>query len=270
MYYWLATMCHPDGNISYFNDSTLGVAATLSEVQEYATRLTLRSEVPATSNCISLSESGYYRVSSGNSKFLIDVGKIGPSYQPGHGHADILSFEMSVGNKRCIVNRGVSTYASGPLRLAQRGSVSHSTILLEGKNSSDVWSSFRVGARAKPIDTNISLGENNLPKIGGSHTGFGTKCNRTWDFKENRLILTDTFDDRFEQAIALFHLSPRLEITSSNKTHIATRDFELSTRGGLIDIESSYWCASFGHMIPSKCIKIKFSEPTVVTTICWK
>lgn len=135
MYYWLATMCHPDGNISYFNDSTLGVAATLSEVQEYATRLTLRSEVPATSNCISLSESGYYRVSSGNSKFLIDVGKIGPSYQPGHGHADILSFEMSVGNKRCIVNRGVSTYASGPLRLAQRGSVSHSTILLEGKKT---------------------------------------------------------------------------------------------------------------------------------------
>ncbi len=166
--------------------------------------------------------------------------------------------------------RGINLrFRATPLS-TKRVSITFNNLVGRKKNSSDVWSSFRVGARAKPIDTNISLGENNLPKIGGSHTGFGTKCNRTWDFKENRLILTDTFDDRFEQAIALFHLSPRLEITSSNKTHIATRDFELSTRGGLIDIESSYWCASFGHMIPSKCIKIKFSEPTVVTTICWK
>ena len=45
-----------------------------------------------------------------NSKVIFDVGDVGARYQPGHGHADTLSFEMSNKGKRIIVNSGINTY----------------------------------------------------------------------------------------------------------------------------------------------------------------
>ena len=36
---WLNHMCHPDGDISFFNDSAFGVAPRLEEIQEYAGHL---------------------------------------------------------------------------------------------------------------------------------------------------------------------------------------------------------------------------------------
>ena len=67
---------------------------------------------------------------------------------PGHAHADTLSFEMSIDSKRLVVNSGVSTYSSNEERLLQRGTPCHSTLNYGNLNSSEVWSSFRVGRRA--------------------------------------------------------------------------------------------------------------------------
>ena len=39
MYVWLENMCHPDGGVSFFNDSTFGVAPDKNELKSYATRL---------------------------------------------------------------------------------------------------------------------------------------------------------------------------------------------------------------------------------------
>src|SRR5690606_17130306 len=39
MLQWGAVMCHPDGNIPFFNDAAFGVAGTYHELAEYAQRL---------------------------------------------------------------------------------------------------------------------------------------------------------------------------------------------------------------------------------------
>ena len=63
-----------------------------------------------------LSDSGYIRYHSNETTVILDVGKIGPSYLPGHAHADTLSFEMSLFGQRLFVNSGTSDYASSYIR----------------------------------------------------------------------------------------------------------------------------------------------------------
>ena len=39
MFDWLCAMCHPDGEVSFFNDSVIGIAPNLTELEKYAERL---------------------------------------------------------------------------------------------------------------------------------------------------------------------------------------------------------------------------------------
>ena len=87
---WLSKMVHPDGKIAFFNDAAFGIAPDFVQLADYALRLGLKSvNVP-------LGESGYIRLEIGESMVLFDAGAIGPDHQPGHAHADTLSFELSL------------------------------------------------------------------------------------------------------------------------------------------------------------------------------
>ena len=89
---WLQNMCHPDGEISFFNDSAFDVAPSISELDAYAKRLGIATSEPTDRNLVLLKYSGYIRIKNDSALALLDVAKIGPDYLPGHGHADTLSF----------------------------------------------------------------------------------------------------------------------------------------------------------------------------------
>src|SRR5204863_9681114 len=74
-----------------------------------------------------------------------------PDHLPGHAHADTLSFELSLREQRVLVNTGTSTYEVAAERLRQRGTAAHNTVVVDGVDSSEVWSSFRVARRARPL-----------------------------------------------------------------------------------------------------------------------
>lgn len=139
---WLGAVTHPDGQIAYFNDSVQGVAAEPGVLREYSKRLGIdESYAP-------LGPSGYIRLEQGDTVVLFDAGPVGPDYQPGHAHCDLLSLEISHRGQRVISNTGVSTYGPGPLRLAERGTAAHNTVRIDGVEQSEVWGSFRVARRA--------------------------------------------------------------------------------------------------------------------------
>lgn len=143
---WLASMTHPDGEISFFNDAATGIAAHPSNLVAYAKALGI------TASAATLSVSGYRRLENDTFCVLFDGAEVGPSYLPGHAHADTLSFEMSVDACRVVVNGGTSTYESGPVREAERSTAAHASLVIDAQNSSEVWASFRVGRRARIID----------------------------------------------------------------------------------------------------------------------
>ena len=139
MFDWLRAMCHPDGEVSFFNDSVIGIAPNLTELEKYAKRLkiALSKKIDEFTH---LCDSGYIRVQKDNLVALLDVAHVGPSYIPGHAHADTLSFELSLFGQRVLVNSGTSCYGVGVERLRQRGTTAHNTVVINGDNSSEVWS----------------------------------------------------------------------------------------------------------------------------------
>lgn len=135
---------HPDGDWAQFNDCALGVAPTLAEL---LSRFSL-PEPEEVDGLWLLPEAGYggWRDTSGNS-LIMDGGPLGPDCQPGHGHADVLSFELSTGGRRLICDTGVYTYEPGPVRTADRCTAAHNTIHVDRWEQAELWDSFRCGAR---------------------------------------------------------------------------------------------------------------------------
>src|SRR5580700_600011 len=143
---WLAQLTHPGDRMAYFNDSVQGVAAESPALRMYATRLGVEeTRVP-------LGASGYARLEAGDTVVIFDLGPIGPDYQPGHGHCDLLSLEISHKSRPVITNTGVSTYEAGPWRLAERRTAAHNTVRIDQVEQSEMWGSFRVARRAHVLD----------------------------------------------------------------------------------------------------------------------
>ena len=147
---WLHVMSHPDGQISFFNDAAFDIAAPYESLLDYAGRLGF-PEPPAERGSRYLEESGYCRLENERAVVICDVARVGPNYQPGHAHADTLSFELSVYGFRVFVNSGVSEYGVSEERLRQRGTAAHNTLELNNADSSEVWHGFRVARRACPL-----------------------------------------------------------------------------------------------------------------------
>jgi hypothetical protein len=93
-------------------------------------------------------DSGYFALKQPQGTLIADFGGPGNSYNPGHLHAGIFSFELSIGPRRVIIDRGTPTYDPGPERNELRATASHNTLEVNEANQFDVWKAFRVGRRA--------------------------------------------------------------------------------------------------------------------------
>ncbi len=167
---WLADMTHPDGEIGFFNDAAFGIARMHAELAAYAESLA----VPHTSNAEPLHvlcASGYLRLRSGPFWVIFDAAEIGPSYLPGHGHADVLSLEVSLDGQRLLTNGGTSSYENDVVRNEERSTAAHGTVEIDGHNSSEVWASFRVGRRAHPFDLTAGT-KGDVLSAAASHDGY--------------------------------------------------------------------------------------------------
>jgi uncharacterized heparinase superfamily protein len=167
---WLLTMSHPDGAIAFFNDAAWGIAPPNGALLAYASRLGIACGPPSAPIC-HLPESGYVRMSAGDFVVLADLARIGPDYLPGHAHADTLSFEASFAGQRVFVNSGTSEYGTGTERQRQRGTAAHNTVVVEGRDSSEVWAGFRVGRRARPRNVQVAQYADRL-HVEASHDGY--------------------------------------------------------------------------------------------------
>jgi uncharacterized heparinase superfamily protein len=136
---------------------------------------------------------------------LIDIGKVGPSYQPGHAHSDTFNFELIKKGIPIFVDTGISTYEKNFNRQKQRSTYSHNTVKIGSKDQTQVWGGFRVAKRAKI--THLTE-KTNL--IEASHDGYlsdGYNHTRSFLWGEKDLILTDKINkSTSNNAKAFFHL----------------------------------------------------------------
>ena len=291
---WLSTMCHPDGELSFFNDTAIGIAPSPNSLFAYARRLGFEMPIPVESHlasgnkigssvATSLQPSGYVRIDAQDALALIDVAPIGPDYLPGHAHADTLSFEFSAFGQRVFVNSGTSVYGVGAERLRQRGTAAHNTVTVNEANSSEVWSGFRVARRAKPIDLHIEDSAQHL-RVSCGHSGYQQTQQppvthvREWVMSATELKISDELrpvaDGSLHSAVARYYLHPAVRIISDN----SSSSVKLRLPGGQdvqfvafapICVESATWHPRFGISEPTSCIVVPLVSGAVSAAIRW-
>ena len=274
MLHWLRCMCHPDGDISFFNDATLGIAPPNAELERYAAALGVTAGPPATSGVQALAASGYARASFGPMVALLDVAPVGPDYLPGHAHADTLSFELSLHGHRVVVNGGTSRYGMGAERLRERGTAAHSTVVVAETDSSEMWSGFRVGRRARPFDVAF-----HADSVQAAHDGYGWMPGRpmhlrSWKFRNHSLVVEDKVEGGKHDAVAHYHLAPGLELQSvGNATWRVMRDgaevAQVTALAGRGEPQASQFAPAFGVVVPTQKLAVHLVGGAAATRWAW-
>jgi len=277
MILWLKEMLHDDGEISYFNDSHLGINPPVRELLHYARRMGLYSEKTKKfsekqsvkelgwARLTYLNSSGYVRLKTKVATAILDCAEIGASYQPGHAHADTLSFELSLFGRRVFVNCGTSTYNNNATRHAERATQSHTTLEFNHKSSSEVWSAFRVARRAFPSKVSIE-NKGKALEVSCFHDGYArlfrpARHQRIWSLEKNKLRVTDNLYADHKQFVVRYHLHP--ELTLKKVSH---NSFEVTFGSqclalikitkGVAKIDASHYAPTFGSRSLTVCLAV--------------
>lgn len=265
---WLNTMTHPDGEVSFFNDSTIGIASSPEELVAYARSIRLAVNDTAFPAVRTLNASGYSRISMPAHTVLFDHANVGPDYLPGHAHADTLSLEWSVGTQRVLVNSGTSLYGVSAERLLQRKTCSHNTVVVDEQDSSEVWSGFRVARRAYAVLEKTEQSSEQV-KLLASHNGYQrlrgkVTHQRQLDVKAQSLAVIDKLTGRFSTAAACWFLHPDIHVQQVSATEL-----HLTLPAGMrvkvnasaeVHLSDSLWHPGFGVSVPNKKLSIAFTS----------
>lgn len=204
---WLKKMTFRNGDIPHFNDSADGISYATKTLSEYYKAL----DLPEIKEGI-LQGSGYRKFTSALYECAIDVGAVGPSYQPGHAHADALSFILHYNHNPIFVEQGTSTYQIGERRAMERSTQAHNSVVVNEQDQSQVWGGFRVAKRAE-----VSILKEEPLKLSAEHNGYkalGITHQRDFSFFESRIELTDYLKGKKASVgVAYFHLTPNSVIS---------------------------------------------------------
>ena len=224
---------------------------------------------------MSLMPSGYVRVARGPAVAFLDVAPIGPDYLPGHAHADTLSFELSVHGRELVVNRGTSVYGTGPRRQIERGTAAHSTVQLGELDSSEVWSGFRVGRRARATAPQIDGWS-----VQGSHDGYAhlpgqPRHERRWQFDADALHVFDSLPASAGiDAVARFHLAPGLMLEALQDSAWQVRDgtraiARIDVLAGQARTTTTQHALRFGVLTDAATLEVTLHDGRSAVRVSW-
>lgn len=124
---------------------------------------------------VAFETTGYFAMRDGwndsDNLLVVDCGPLG-SLSGGHGHADSLSFDLSVGGIPVFVDPGTYTYhESEELRNHFRTSAAHNTLTIDGKSQSSPGAKFGWNSKAESrLESWIT--QPRFDFFEGSHDGF--------------------------------------------------------------------------------------------------
>jgi len=254
---WMNAIIFMNGEIPMMNDSARGIAPTAHELNEYVLKLGISGAEKEEKHL--LTASGFLRIREDNYECVADTGHIGASYQPGHGHADTFNFELYLNGHPLVVDTGMSTYEKNSRRQIERSTASHNTVELAGRNSSQVWGGFRVGARAEVISS-----EKTPSGLKVSHNGYrklGIIHEREFSHDAMSFYVYDRLLGKKDlTAISRFHFHPEIDLKIEGNT--------ITFQGGRLRfdnitdlrINDYLYAPEFNILIPVKVIEAIFSD----------
>ena len=271
---------HADQGLALFNGTREEPGAIVDLVLTHAQA---RGRAP-----MLLEETGFHRLAAGRTLVIADCGVPPPGRAPHPGtgqprggdrfaHAGTLSFEMSVGRDRLIVNCGASPASEPAWRDALRATAAHSTLVLADTNSSEVRDE---GLGRRPERVEVERHEmNGAQWLDASHDGW----RRTHGVvHRRRLYLSEGGDDlRGEDMleppgttarpfVLRFHLHPGVSASLLEDGGVLLRlpggqGWRLRARGAEAALEDSLYAGGE----PRRSLQVVLTAEVGAETVQW-
>jgi uncharacterized heparinase superfamily protein len=226
-----------------------------------------------------LSQTGLVRASAGGWHLLADVGPPCPPSLPAHAHADTFGCLVHVDGAPLLVDTGTSTYEPGPVRRYERSTAAHSTVQVDGADSTEVWGVFRAGRRARVSGLAAHAGASGIT-CEAVHDGFrhlpGQPTHRRrWSLAGDGLRVEDEVNGRGRHEIVVrWQLAPGLAVRAVGGGALVTGPAGAvsvavtATAAVLIAVQDRTVAAGFGGVTdaPVLICRIDATLPVGVTT----
>lgn len=257
-------LAHPDGLVAQFGDSGLTMAYPPAVLADACRELLGRAVAPR--SAFVLPDGGYCGIRNSAATLIVDCGKLGPDYLPGHAHGDLFAFEWSVGGSRVVVDQGVFEYVAGARRQASRSASFHNSVAAAGADQGEFFGAFRLGRRCRPLGIDAKCSDDAL-RIEGSHSGFvgprgGARHYRLIEATPLRISVVDRLDRPLAGASASLLLAPdaRPELGDGGKILIRGYSSPIEvTASAPIEIEPAEWWPDMGKTVATSRLRLPFS-----------
>ena len=139
-----------------------------------------------------------------------------------------------------IVDTGISTYEKNKRRNIERSTASHNTVMIGGKEQSEMWGGFRVGKRANIIS--LEEKENFIRAVHDGYQTINCSHQRAFISTEKTFRIEDKITGD-KEGIAFLHFAPHIVFELKNNT-----------------IEGSDWRIEFSGFDEITCSDYLFAE----------
>ena len=138
---------------------------------------------------------------------LADVGPPCPPSLPGHAHADTFGCLVHVNGIPLLIDTGTSTYEPGSVRRYERSTAAHSTVQLDGADSTEVWGVFRAARQAR-VSELVAWADSSGLTCEAVHDGFRRLpghplVRRRWKLTGDELRVDDLVTGRGQHEIVI-------------------------------------------------------------------
>jgi hypothetical protein len=168
-------------------------------------------------------EGGFYVMRGGGSHVFVDCGEVGMRGRGGHGHNDVLSFELFMNGLNVITDCGAYVYTASPeWRNRFRSTASHNVVQVDDEelnrfvSPAHLWS---LHFDARPVDVAWRCAAD-VDYLAASHTGYErlpqpVRCRREMilDRRNGSLVLRDTLESAGRHHYCVrFHFDPAVRL----------------------------------------------------------
>ncbi|MET0399262.1 MAG: alginate lyase family protein [Longimicrobiaceae bacterium] len=188
----LGAMLAPDGSVARFGDASRSFSGCTVERDVELALGTQPGRAPAP--CTRLPDFGMscWRWGSPERDFclFVDVGALGMGGNPGHGHADMLSFTLYVGRVEVIADPGTYLYSDRADAMRFKRHDAHNTVCWTGRPVADLarffrWRSAAAVPAARLLPSRAAAG------LAALRYADGRSHRRSWSLLPDGLMVVD-------------------------------------------------------------------------------
>jgi hypothetical protein len=233
----------------------------------------------------SFPEGGFHVLRGPDTHLFVDGAEVGMRGRGGHGHNDVLSFELFFNGVNLVTDCGAYLYtASVEWRNRFRSTAFHNTIQVDDEELNrpipdDLW---RMQYDAVPVDVSFSEGRS-AARFGGAHRGYerldppvSHRREIVVDRVQPRVMVTDRVGGSGQRRLtARFHFDPGVRpapdgtawrLTSGGRE--AWLHIVQAPPGTDVSLEPAWVSPSYGRKVESRCLTLRADAGLPATFCC--